>query len=160
MDNHTAVTHEFTRKCLRIYTEDLSKMAIEKLEQDLPEYAETILHGGGYDLDKQIAALQAERAALSLQSDGLKQHAAQSLIKYADAAAESEGLRAERDVLQAENTQLRARCDGLREALKPFAEYAATLTNWDSDPVVVAKWSGILVTAGDFRKAAAALESP
>lgn len=60
--------------------------------------------------------------------------------------------------LQAENTQLRARCERLREALKPFAEYAANLTNWDSDPVVVAKWSGIIVTTGDFRQAAAALK--
>lgn len=47
------------------------------------------------------AALAAERDALKIQADGLKQHAAQSLVKYADAGVECEGLRAERDVLQA-----------------------------------------------------------
>lgn len=64
MDNHEAIQHEFTRKCLRIYSEDLSKMAIEKLEQDLPEYAETINNGGGYNLDTRLATLTAERDAL------------------------------------------------------------------------------------------------
>lgn len=72
MDNHTAIIHEFTRKCLRIYSEDLSETAIEKLEQDLPEYAETINNGGGYDLDQRIAAQEAALGSCREAFEGLE----------------------------------------------------------------------------------------
>lgn len=61
-----AIQHEFTRKALRFFyaDDDMTQKELDGLEEELPEYAETINNAGGYDLDKRIAALTAERDRL------------------------------------------------------------------------------------------------
>lgn len=69
--NHEAVIHGFVRKALRYAGDEADNEEREQLEEDLPEYAETILTGGGYDLDKRIAALQSENERLKNSVDAL-----------------------------------------------------------------------------------------
>lgn len=65
--DHTAIIHGFVRKCLDYFNEEFDDGEREQLlEEDLPEYAETIITGGGYDLDQRIATLQAENERLRL----------------------------------------------------------------------------------------------
>lgn len=66
------IQHEFTRKALRFFYEDIPEGEYDSSEDDLREYAATINEGFGYDLDKQIAALTAERTQLRAESDGLR----------------------------------------------------------------------------------------
>lgn len=58
------IQHEFTRKCLRYFYEDIPEGEYDGSEDDLREYAATINEGFGYDLDKRIASLEAERDGL------------------------------------------------------------------------------------------------
>lgn len=62
-DNHTEIQLEFVRKALRFFYEDLPEGEYDGSEDDLQEYASTIIEGFGYDLDTQLAALTAERDA-------------------------------------------------------------------------------------------------
>lgn len=64
MDNHEATQHEFVRRALRFFYEDLPEGEYDGSEDDLREYAATINEGHGYNLDTQLAALTAERDAL------------------------------------------------------------------------------------------------
>lgn len=63
--DHVLVQHEFTRKCLRLFTENISSYEYATLEEDLDATAETIMESGqGYDLDKRLAELEAENKRL------------------------------------------------------------------------------------------------
>lgn len=70
--NHTALQHEFVRKCLRYMGDEADLDEREQLEEDLPEYAASIAHFGGYNLDQQLAALTAERDSLRAEVARLK----------------------------------------------------------------------------------------
>lgn len=59
-----AIQHEFVRKALRFFTEDLPEGEYDGSEDDLREYASTITEGLGYDLDQRIAAQLAENEQL------------------------------------------------------------------------------------------------
>lgn len=59
-----AIQHEFTRKCLRFFYEDIPEDEYDGSEDDLREYAANINESFGYDLDQRIAALEAERDGL------------------------------------------------------------------------------------------------
>lgn len=73
--DHTATQHDFAERCLRFfYAEvDIEEDEHTALANDLPEFAATIIEVGGYDLDKRIASLTAERDALQAENTLLRE---------------------------------------------------------------------------------------
>lgn len=89
-----AIQHEFTRKALRFFYEDIPKDEYDGSEDDLREYAANINESFGYDLDQRIAAQEAALGSCREAFEGLE--------------AENERLRAAVERLQKECNVMRA----------------------------------------------------
>lgn len=125
--DHEAVIHGFVRKALRYAGDEADFDEREQLEEELPEYAETIANGGGYDLDQRIATLQAENERLAQRLKIAEEVEIHLSDKLQDARQFQKNQKEVNALLardckkaEAENERLRAALLEIRTQLEPY----------------------------------------